>query len=276
VPNSRITCAYSLTAVGARPIASLAAAFAAVPIDWTLPRLYGLLPISDDKGITSGNVVTRTLAFAMVPSRNALAFSTLVPGDGSGSPIEKVTLDEGGTGDGYARAPYVTFTPTSGGPDRKAVARCHMEVGSVLVLQGGSGFSGTPTVTFANGELWPGGFQATGTVNLTGDAVSSITVTSPGGPYGTFPDIVFSGSGVGTGQILVPGLAVHDVEILDQGLGYIPGTPGTTPVVVFTPYFKNEMPDSFNNQASALAEFMRTAFQYALQTPILASPPVIT
>jgi hypothetical protein len=151
-----------------------------------------------------------------------------------------------------------------------------MEVGTVLVLQGGSGFSGTPDVTFANGELWPGGVQATGTVNLTGDAVSSITVVNPGGPYGTFPDIVFSGSGVGVGQILVPGLAVHDVEILDEGVGYIPGSEGAAPGVVFTPYFKNEMPDSFGNQASALVEFMRAIFQYYLQTPILASPPVIT
>jgi hypothetical protein len=273
--NSRITCVYSVTAVGARSVNSFATAMAAVPIDLTLPRLYGCLPISDATEI-SGTTVTRTLAFAMVPSVDATAFATLVPGDGSGSPLRAVTLDEDGTGDGYARAPLVTFTPVGAPPDRPALARCHMEVGTVLVLQGGSGFSGTPTATFANGELWPTGTQATGTVNLSGDAVSSITVTNPGGPYGTFPDIVFGGTGVGSGAILAAGLSVNSVEIVDPGLGYVPGSEGAAPGVVFTPTFKQFFPDASDNQPSSLSEFMRGVFQYYLQTPVLAAIPVIS
>lgn len=267
MPNSLITCAYKLNAVGARPVSSFLAAMAAVPVDLTLPNLYALL-YTGDSTVAPGQTVTRTLQFSMVPSSPATASTALVPGDGSGSPIDSVTV--GSPGDGYARAPLVTFS--GGTPDRPAQARAKMQAGTPLVLQGGTGYSGGSTVTFSGGELWPGGVQATGHVTVSGSAVSAIVLDSLGGPYGVPPTVTISG---GTGAIVTVGLSVASLELLDPGVGY-PGSLDTPPSVVLSPVFKQFFPDASGNQASSLAEFMRARFQYFLQTPVLASLPVIS
>jgi hypothetical protein len=267
--SSQIACAYKLTAVGARPVASLQAAMAAVPVDLLLPNLYGLLYVGDAT-ILSGQTVTRTMRFSLVPSSNAIASTTLIPGDGSGSPLESVVVQS--SGDGYARAPLVTFAP-SATPDRPANARCRMQLGNPLIIAGGTGYTGTPPVTFMGGELWPGGIQATGHVTLSGTAISGLIIDTQGGPYGIPPTVIIGGTG--SGAIVTAPLSVAGFDLLDPGLGY-PGSLESPPSVVLTPVFQSFFPDASNNQASSLAEFMRSTFQYYLQTPVLASLPVVS
>jgi hypothetical protein len=67
-------------------------------------------------------------------------------------------------------------------------------VSSVTVTNGGSGYITPPTVTFSASD---GGVLATGTAVLTGDAVTSVTITNPG-RYFVAATVSFSG-GSGTG-----------------------------------------------------------------------------
>jgi hypothetical protein len=263
--SSSITCGYRLTVVGGRPVASFQAAMAAVAIDLTLPNLYGLLYFSDVTSV-SGQTITRTLGFRTGPSPAATASVAMVPGDGSGSPVDSISLSS--PGDGYARAPLVSFS--GGTPDRPASARAQMQAGTPIVLRGGSGYSGSPAVVFTGGELWPGGVQATGHVTLSGSAISALVIDTLGGPYGISPTVTIGGSG--SGAIITVGLSVASLELLDGGLGYDPASP---PSVLMTPVFQSFFPDASSNQASSLAEFMRAGFQYALQTPVLALAPVV-
>lgn len=70
-------------------------------------------------------------------------------------------------------------------------------VGSVVITNGGTGYTTTPpTVTFsAPGE---GGVTATGTAVIANGSVVSVTITNPGGPYTTAPTVTFSAPTSGT------------------------------------------------------------------------------
>jgi len=67
-------------------------------------------------------------------------------------------------------------------------------VESVAVTAGGSGYSGTPTVTIAAPAS---GTQATATATVAGNAVTAITITNPGKGYDPAnpPAVTFSGGG---------------------------------------------------------------------------------
>ena len=67
-------------------------------------------------------------------------------------------------------------------------------VGSVTITNGGSGYSGTPTVTIAAPAS---GTQATATATVAGNAVTAITITNPGKGYDPAnpPAVSFSGGG---------------------------------------------------------------------------------
>jgi hypothetical protein len=67
---------------------------------------------------------------------------------------------------------------------------------SIVVLNGGTGYTSAPTVTIAGG----GGGQATATCTVSGGAVNAITVTAGGDNYTHEPTITFTGGG-GSGAI---------------------------------------------------------------------------
>ena len=72
---------------------------------------------------------------------------------------------------------------------------------SVTITNGGSGYSGTPTVKILNesgADAAPsGGVQATGTAVMDSGAVASITITNPGKGYDPDnpPAVTFTGGG---------------------------------------------------------------------------------
>ncbi|WP_186056510.1 hypothetical protein [Burkholderia gladioli] len=77
------------------------------------------------------------------------------------------------------------------------------EVGSVIISNGGSGYTSAPTVTFAAPTS---GVTATGTAIVQSGKVVSVTVTNPGSGYTAAPAVTFSGDG-GTGAAATSNLA---------------------------------------------------------------------
>lgn len=68
-------------------------------------------------------------------------------------------------------------------------------VESVTVTAGGTGYTGTPTVTF--GAAPAGGTTATGTVVTAGGVITGVIITNSGSGYVTAPSVTFTGAGTG-------------------------------------------------------------------------------
>ncbi|ENH6339258.1 hypothetical protein ABWH74_002597 [Burkholderia vietnamiensis] len=77
------------------------------------------------------------------------------------------------------------------------------EVGSVIVTNGGSGYTSAPTVTFSAPTS---GTTATGTAVIQNGKVVAVTITNPGSGYTAAPTVSFSGGG-GTGAVATANLA---------------------------------------------------------------------
>lgn len=69
------------------------------------------------------------------------------------------------------------------------------EVGSVIINNGGTGYTSVPTVAFTGGG---GGTGAAGTAIIQNGAVAQVTITNPGSGYTTAPTVTFTG-GAGSG-----------------------------------------------------------------------------
>ena len=91
------------------------------------------------------------------------------------------------TADGQQVNPHMDFY-------KATTAVLQYPVESVAVTAGGSGYSGTPTVTIAAPAS---GTQATATATVAGNAVTAITITNPGKGYDPAnpPAVTFSGGG---------------------------------------------------------------------------------
>lgn len=67
------------------------------------------------------------------------------------------------------------------------------QVSGVAILNGGTGYTGTPTITFSGG----GGSGVAATLTASGGAVNTITFTNFGSGYTSTPSYVISGTGTG-------------------------------------------------------------------------------
>ena len=106
------------------------------------------------------------------------------------------------------------------------VAGVHGSIASVNLSSGGTGYSGTPTVTFTAAPA--GGTTATGTAIVSG-TVSSVTVTNGGSGYTSAPTVnLTSGGGTGATAVATISGSVRTVSIQNGGLGYI-----SVPTVTF-------------------------------------------
>lgn len=76
-------------------------------------------------------------------------------------------------------------------------------VASVTISNGGTGYTGTPTVTFSAAPA--GGTTATGTVTVVGGVITGVVITNPGSGYVTAPTVTFSGAGTGAAGTAVLG-----------------------------------------------------------------------
>lgn len=76
-------------------------------------------------------------------------------------------------------------------------------VQSVTVSNGGTGYTGTPTVTFSAPPA--GGTTATGTVTVNAGVITGVVITDPGSGYVSAPTVTFSGTGTGAAGTAVLG-----------------------------------------------------------------------
>lgn len=150
----------------------------------------------------SGGALTATVAAGAV---NALAITnggsgyvpgtyaiTFTGGGGAGAVatytvnpsgvISATSLTAGGTG--YTTAPTCNINAGTGAAAVAAITSG--SVGSVTVVNGGSNFNGTPTLTFQGG----GGTGAEATAVMSGGAISSVTITNGGSGYTSAPAVI--------------------------------------------------------------------------------------
>lgn len=263
--TTTLTCVYSMTAVGAVPVATMATRFAAIPIDLALPAKVGLL-YSADSIMTVGQVVTRTITLRARPSASMTGTATRFPGDTSGSPLASLVL--GAAGADYAAPPIVGLL--DGTPNQPGLAVARMGVGKGIVIKGGSGYV-TPLITFVGGELAPGGTVATATITQIAGVLQIPTITAPGGPYQVPPTAVVTDTGGGTGGVISAALKGTSLVLEAAGFGYV-----TAPVPTFTPFFASCCGDAFPaSQIAMVRNWMTEVFHATLRTPIIATEPVI-
>jgi len=84
-------------------------------------------------------------------------------------------------------------------------------VTTVTVSAGGTGYSGTPTVTFS--APVGGGTTATGIVVVSGGVITGVTITNPGSGYSAAPTVTFAGAG--TGATGAAALGAYDFSLPD-------------------------------------------------------------
>jgi hypothetical protein len=91
------------------------------------------------------------------------------------------------TGSGYTTAPTVTISGGGGSGGQASAQLQATTVASVTIVNGGTGFNGSPPLLdFAGG----GGAGATATATVAGGTINSVTVTAGGSFYTTAPAVV--------------------------------------------------------------------------------------
>ncbi len=131
---------------------------------------------------------------------------------------------------GYQTPPTVSFTDGSGsGATAVAVLNEFGSVVSVIVTAGGAGYSSTPAVVFSEVisslTVLNGGSGATGTATVSGGALTTLNLTAGGSGYVNAPDVlVVDAAGLGSGAVVtatVSNGAVSALNLVSGGAGYV-------------------------------------------------------
>lgn len=120
---------------------------------------------------------------------------------------------DGGNGSSPANQ-IISNMPTTTGLVPGMLVRGIPNVRSVIITNGGSGYTSAPTVAISGG----GGTGATATATVSGGAVTSVTVTASGSGFTSEPTIAFTGGG-GTGaaaRVIVPAAVVPSGAYITQ------------------------------------------------------------
>jgi hypothetical protein len=269
---TQITCDYFLTVAGNQTQASLQARMAAVPLDLSLPQLWGLIPKSDVMTTPSATGIQREIILG-VDTGTAVLTATQRANPTTGE-LLGITL---GSTAGYFGAPPILSFPAPHSPGLKAAAVPVMGVKVAVIANGGSGYNGaTTTAKLVGGNLAPGGTPATlGALTLIGGVVTNVAIATSGSGYTTFPQIVITDTDVtpGTGAEIFGGLNLVGVTLVSPGSGY-----SAPPTITINPYFQ-----ASNTQFGTVGEVVDFCFanwmtgllQNACRSPILANPPAI-
>jgi hypothetical protein len=263
---TKIICAYELTVSGNQSQASLAARFAAVPLDLSLPQMWGLIPIEDVTTEPTAKEILRTITLHF---DNAGATLTPVQDtDPLHGGIDSLTL--GATSGYFAGPPVITISPSPIPGGKPAAAVAIMGVTEAIVANGGSGYTGASVATLVGGNLAPGGTPATlGPIALIGGVVSSIAIATPGSGYTTFPTIVITDSGGGSGAEVYGGLQIVGTTMTAHGSLY-----SSLPTITVTALFNASVPGEMAETTDAtMANWMTGQLQIATRSPINAFVP---
>lgn len=266
MPNSQISSQFSVAAVGTQTIAALAAALTAVPIDVDLLRLYSLWPSSDSTS-TTGQKATRTIVADM--GTGGFAATVTMPGGGGGF-VQSIALAAFSPSP-WAAPPILQFV--GGSPIQPAQATVQMGLNTNLIeiINPGHGYV-TPVASLVGGQLASGGTPAVlGTPTFDGGGhIASIPVVSAGSGYTTYPQIVITDTGGGSGFIGFALLNPVGLTLVSPGKEY-----QSPPSITATAVFKVGYPDS-SNQAASIRGWMQSILADALRSPIASSVPVVS
>jgi hypothetical protein len=281
MPNKNITFGFSVTAVGNQTIATLAAALAAVPIDYAMCRLFSLMPTNaaalagagGDSTVTVGQTATRTIVLAMNINGNpglvSPATATATVG-GFGNGVLSLTLTNGDTNGDYSAPPIVGTTGGGGGKGMTAIA--DMGIAESIISNQGSGYTAATRVSLANVQLKPGGIAPA--INpipaIAGGMITAVLVTRVGRGLLTYPDLIFTDSGGGSGATGVMSLTVDRLTLTSPGSGYT-----SPPTITFNELFQVSNPDS-GDQVSQMRGFMQKIMEAQMRTPIRSIQPVVS
>ncbi len=134
-------------------------------------------------------------------------------------------------GTGYTSAPTVSFTGGSGtGATATASIYATSSVASATVTAGGTLYTSPPSVTFS---APPSGVTATGVAVVSGGAVTAVTIVNPGSGYVAAPSISFSGGG-GSGAAATAVLTTASGPVVDVVVTAGGSGYVSDPTVVFT------------------------------------------
>lgn len=237
--------------------AAMQVALAGYVLSVALLDAMGLRVTSD-----STTLGVRTIVLGLVPSV-AAAITANLWAAGAPGPIISTTITN--KGQGYTAPPLLTVTDTGGGSGAQLTAL--LGVSAATVTAGGGSYV-APVVTFVGGLPPSGGTAATATATVVGGVITAVVVTSPGSGYTAVPSVLITDS-AGSGATATATLGVADVNIIQEGSGYV------TPVVTVTPLFQALFP-TLAAQTSAVSNLFTTGLQKAAHTQVLADVPVIT
>jgi hypothetical protein len=131
-------------------------------------------------------------------------------------------------GTGYGPADIVQLQFSGGGTDSGAILEATVTGGSVeslLLTNGGSGYTTAPTVTLTGG----GGTGATAVATVSGGVVNAVVLTAIGTGYTGTPTITFGGPGTGAAAVAVLTAGnVASVNVVNGGSGFL-----STPTLSF-------------------------------------------
>ena len=260
--TSQIQCQY-LVDSGVLTPAQIAPMMAAVPIDTTMPYLYGLRLLSDVT-TTGSNNVERVLTYSMLPASAAAGTANMAGTSGAIASVTRTAV-----GGPYTAVPVVSTSGGSPVTPASIVAICKLT--GATVLNGGTGYT-APVVSFVGGSLAPGGVAPAATATVALGVITAINVTTVGGPYTQAPALVVTDP-AGSGCIAVANLTVDSFQVLAPGAGY-----KSTPAIVVTPFYKATVPDGspLTTEQGVLACFMKSAFDKILRMNTFAATPIVT
>jgi hypothetical protein len=258
---STINCNYDLTIMGNTPQSVLETIMAAVPLDLSLPRQYGCIPTSDL--IIRGDAADSKRAITLGMGQGLAPVTAALPAGGGGR-VKTLTL--GGVSGYFAAPPIFTFSPPQAAGGRTAAAIPTMGMSQVIISKGGSGYTVAVTATLVGGNLAPGGVPATlGAITRgLGGAITSVAVATLGSGYTTYPQIVFTDSGGGSGADAYGGLQVIAVTLTEKGSGY------TAAPTVTTTCLYNASTFEFSGRSPTFENWMTCSLQRALRSPVRA------
>jgi hypothetical protein len=201
---------------------------------WDGSVLYGPGGLAPQVTVTSaGQNYTSAPTVTIVggSGTGATAFSQIVNGS-----VTSITLTNPGTGYGPHDGGSLQVLITGGGnADRLATGAAAIGGGGVISVQivdGGTGYTNQPTVTFSGG----GGSGATAVAAGTANSITQITVVTPGLGYTSAPTVTIGapagGGNTATGIAVVSLNGINTVTVTDGGAGYT-----STPTVQITDPF---------------------------------------
>ena len=194
-----------------------------------------LIPASVNVGVTN-NVAYTPSAFSLQTPTGSGA-SALAVAVGS---VTAVSITAAGSG--YNSAPTINFTappaPPTGTNQETRVAQGYavmvgsgssQTVGSIVITDGGLGYTSAPAITFSGGSPTT---TASATATLTKSFISYFLILSGGSNYTTAPQVTITGGG-GTGATATASVAngqLTAINIVTEGTGYT-----SNPSVTLTP-----------------------------------------